>query len=175
MKLHPKYHPSRMVFIAGCELILAGQLAAQTFTTLHNFAAGSGYPAYTNSDGVHPGGLIILGNTLYGTTDQGGSSGNGTLFRVNIDGSGFANLHTFTALSAPYYTNDGAFAGVSLLVGNTLDGMAHEGRSVRTGTLFAINTDGTGFTYLYNFPCDSSAVYPFGLILSGNTFYGTAS
>ena len=44
-----------------------------------------------------------------------------------------------------------------------------------TGTMFAINTDGTGFTSLYNFPYDHTAVYPFGLILSGNTFYGTAS
>lgn len=150
-------------------------VSAQTFTTLHTFTAGSGFPSYTNSDGAYPGGLIISGNTLYGTTGQGGIFGRGTIFRVNIDGSGFANLHTFTALSAPYYTNDGAFAAVSLIAGNTLYGTAHEGGPLRTGTIFAINTDDRGFTNLYNFPYDGAAVYPFGLILSGNTFYGAAS
>src|SRR5262245_280108 len=88
-------------------LILAGRVTAQTFTTLHSFALGSGYPSYTNSDGVGPGALIISGDTLYGTTDQGGISGRGTIFRINTDGSGFTNLHNFTALSAPFYTNDG--------------------------------------------------------------------
>src|SRR5882762_8490667 len=106
-----------LVSITALCLTSEKNVSAQTFRTLHTFTAGSGYPSYTNSDGVHPGGLIISGNTLYGTTGQGGSSGNGTMFRVSTDGSGFANLHTFTALSAPYYTNDGAFAGVSPLVG----------------------------------------------------------
>src|SRR5437899_3572291 len=109
-----------LVSITALCLISDKNVSAQTFTTLHIFTAGSGYPSYTNSDGAYPGGLIISGKTLYGATGQGGSSGNGTLFRVNTDGSGFANLHTFTAPSAPYYTNDAASAGVLLLVANTL-------------------------------------------------------
>src|SRR6185369_395006 len=36
--------------------------------------------------------------TLYGTTTGGGIWGNGTVFAVNTDGTGFATLHTFTAL-----------------------------------------------------------------------------
>ena len=51
------------------------------------------------SDGSYPyAGLILSGNTLYGTTIDGGSSGNGTVFAVNTDGTGFTNLHSFTAL-----------------------------------------------------------------------------
>ena len=64
-----------------------------------------GYP----SDGANPrAGLILSGNTLYGTAVGGGSSGNGTVFAVNTDGTGFTNLHSFTAGSDnPYggYTN----------------------------------------------------------------------
>lgn len=164
-----------LVSIGVLSLVCDENVSAQTFTTLHTFTAGSGYPAYTNSDGVGPGGLILSGNRLYGTTGRGGRFGSGTIFRLNTDGSGFANLRSFTMRSAPYYTNDAASAGFSLLVGNTLYGTAHEGGPLRTGTMFAINTDGTGFTNLYNFPYDGTAVYPFGFILSGNTFYGAAS
>ena len=51
----------------------------------------------TNSDGAYPhAGLILSGNTLYGTAYGGGSSGNGTVFAVNTDGTGFTNLYSFT-------------------------------------------------------------------------------
>src|SRR5205807_5098588 len=62
------------------------------FTNLHNFTATSGNPP-TNSDGASPqAGLLLSGNTLYGTAPYGGSSGNGTVFAVNTDGTGFTNL-----------------------------------------------------------------------------------
>ena len=51
----------------------------------------------TNSDGAEPqASLIISGNKLYGTTYGGGSSGGGTVFAVNTNGTGFTNLHSFT-------------------------------------------------------------------------------
>jgi len=41
--------------------------------------------------------------------------------------------------------------------------------------VFAVNTDGTGFTNLHSFSYSSDGAYPHGtLILSGNTLYGTA-
>ncbi len=56
------------------------------FTTLHSFTASYGsYPVYTNSDGANPyAGLILSGNTLYGTTYKGGSSGRGTVFSLSL-------------------------------------------------------------------------------------------
>src|SRR5450756_1375931 len=89
--------------IAGLGLILAGQVTAQTFTTLHSFTALSGL---TNSDGAYPfAGLTLSGDTLYGTA-SGGSSSNGSVFAVNTAGTGFTNLHGFTADSgSPPYTN----------------------------------------------------------------------
>src|SRR5665647_3155356 len=74
--------------IAGLGLIPAGRVTAQIFTTLRSFTGGSG--------GVTPyAGLIISGNTLYGTAYQGGSGGGGTMFALNANGTGFTNLHSF--------------------------------------------------------------------------------
>jgi uncharacterized repeat protein (TIGR03803 family) len=158
-----------------------------SFTNLHSFTAiKSGSGSETNSDGAGPqAGLILSGNTLYGTAHAGGSSGNGTVFKVNTDGTGFTNLHSFTAASGSFYTNsDGAdpVAGL-ILSGNTLYGTAHGGGSSGYGTVFAINTNGTGFTNLHaftapdrNYGTNSDGAYPSaGLILSGNTLYGTAA
>jgi len=36
--------------------------------------------------------LLLSGSTLYGITQNGGSLGNGTIFKINTDGSGFAVL-----------------------------------------------------------------------------------
>src|SRR6266702_2625816 len=88
--------------IAGLNLIPAGRVTAQTFTTLHSFTASSANSSgfSTNSDGAGPfAGLAAnaSGNTLYGTAHQGGSGGVGAVFAINTDGTGFTNLHTFTA------------------------------------------------------------------------------
>jgi uncharacterized repeat protein (TIGR03803 family) len=143
------------------------------FTNLHNFTYG---------DGAEPlAGVILSDTTLYGTTFVGGSSGFGTVFSVNIDGSGFTNLYVFTN------GTDGANSRAGLLsLGNTLYGTAFGGGNLGAGTVFKINTDGTGFTNLYSFKAgnlinstsdfytNSDGANPTaGLILSGNTLYGT--
>src|SRR5689334_892928 len=75
-------------------LLLAGRAFAQSLAGIYDFSSTpSSYP-YTNSDGAVPqAGLLLSGNTLYGTASGGGISGRGTLFKVNADGSGFTNLH----------------------------------------------------------------------------------
>ena len=134
------------------------------FTTLHIFTELSG-PSYTNSDGAWVSGqaaLILSGNTLYGTAVSGGSGDSGTVFAVNTNGTGFTTLHSFTATSpflnpygtaSPPYTNsDGAFPFAGLVLsGNTLYGTTEFGGSSGWGTVFAINTNGTGFTTLHSF------------------------
>src|ERR1035437_3399283 len=159
------------------------------FATLHVFTAVSGLH-YTNSDGAFVWGpLILSGNTLYGTADGGGSGGVGTVFAVNTNGTGFTVLHSFAALSVPFnpydstyyppYTNsDGACPDAGLVLsGNTLYGVTDWGGSSGWGTVFAVNTNGTGFTSLYNFTGGSDGAWPYlgRLLLSGNTLYGTAT
>jgi uncharacterized repeat protein (TIGR03803 family) len=151
-------------------------------TNLHNFTTGfynSGLKIFTNDDGSYPAVvLVLLSNTLYGTTFYGGASGNGIVFSLKTDGSGFTNLHNFTITSGTYLTNsDGASPAAGLTAsGNTLYGTTANGGSSGAGTVFAINTDGSGFTNLYSFVAGTDGSSPqAGLILSGNTLYGTAS
>jgi uncharacterized repeat protein (TIGR03803 family) len=171
---------------SGQGTVFAVNIDGTGFTNLHYFARGAynSFGYYTNSDGIYPqAGLMLSGNTLYGTAEGGGSSGVGAVFAVNIDGTGFTNLYSFTAATntgPPYYfstNNDGAYPQAGLILsGNTLYGTAAQGGSSGHGTVFAVHTDGTGFTNLHTFAgYDSDGQYPqAGLILSGNTLYGTA-
>src|ERR1019366_10459933 len=127
MKTHVKNPFLLPALLAGLGLLLAGRVTAQTFTTLHSFTAISASPPFTNSDGTYPhAGLILAGNTLYGTAEYGGSSGHGTVFAVNTDGTGFTNLHSFKAWDLYTGTNsDGGYPQAALILsGNTLYGTA---------------------------------------------------
>jgi len=148
------------------------------FRLLHTFSALD--PTYyTNSDGANPyAGLILAGNTLYGTAEYGGTNGNGTVFAINTNGGGFRIVYTFTALDAGTDTtnSDGANPVDGLaLSGGMLYGTALYGGTNGYGTVFAVNTNGTSFTTLYSFTGGNDGAYPYaGLTVSSNTLYGVA-
>ena len=142
-----------------------------SFGILHYFTATDPVTG-TNSDGAHSfSGLVLSGTNLYGTTFNGGTHGNGTVFAVSTNGLFFTNLYNFTG------GNDGsAPRGGLTLSGNTLYGTTSAGGTAGQGTLFAINTDGSGYTSLYSFGGGSDgADLESDLVLSGNTLYGTAN
>ncbi len=157
----------------------AGHVTAQTFTNLYNFA-GSG-----DKSGADPcGALILSGGTLYGTTYYGGTNNDGTVFAINTNGSDYNLLHSFNYGNA----SDGAYPYFGNLVqsGSTIYGAAYQGGTNDVGMVFAINTDGTGFTNLYSFTYASSSdsytnsdgAYPYSTTLalsSGGTLYGAAT
>jgi uncharacterized repeat protein (TIGR03803 family) len=163
---------------AGYGTVFAVNTDGTGFTNLYNFSAPSGAVPQTNSDGAEPrSGLILSGKTLYGTTSYGGTSGNGAVFAVNTDGSGFTNLHSVTY-------HDGSDLNELVLSGGTLYGTSFNGGSSGNGTVFAVNTNGTGFTNLYSFtaafgvptPTNSDGTHlAAGLILAGSTLYGVAT
>ena len=146
-------------------------------TNVYNFSDNS---SSLNSDGANPEAeLVLSGNTLYGTAYDGGPSGNGTIFAVNTDGTGFTNLYSFTIRNSGT-NSDGARPSASLLLsGNTLYGTTQIGGTSRNGTVFSLSTNGTGFTTLHNFSAspgsNTDGANPEAeLVLSGNTLYGTA-
>ena len=137
------------------------------FGLLHSFTGSA-------SDGAIPyGSLTLSGTKLYGMTYNGGSSGNGgsgALFSMNTDGTGFSLLHTFTGSAS-----DGSSPFGSLtLSGTKFYGTTAGGGSNNTGTIFIMNTDGTGFSLLHSFDGSASdGGSPYGsLMLSGSTLYG---
>jgi uncharacterized repeat protein (TIGR03803 family) len=152
---------------------------AQTYENVYGFTVYSGYPG-ANIDGAVPYGTpVFLSNVLYGTSWEGGTNGEGTVWAVHTDGTGFTNLHTFGKLSTyPTGTNnDGAqpYDGL-ILSGNTLYGTAYGGGTNGWGTVFRINTDGSGFTNLHNLNEYTDGANPKGgLILTNNTLFGTTS
>ncbi len=160
---------------AGLGLLLAGSEAAQTFTTLYSFTNGA--------DGSGPyGGLVLAGGTLYGTTETGGNSNYGTVFSVNTDGTGFTTLHGFTNGSDGSHPHGGVTVSGNTLYGTSWGGGG--GSVAIEWTLFSLNTNGTGFTSLYSLPFEDliNGTYYYlsygddpydGLLLSGNTLYGT--
>jgi uncharacterized repeat protein (TIGR03803 family) len=171
---------------AGNGTVFAVNTDGTGFTTLHSFSAtiGTGGDAGfgTNSDGAYPGGLVLLGGTLYGTAQYGGAAGNGTVFAINTNGSGFATLHSFTATNGiagrknVFGANSDGAGPIGQLIGsgNTLYGTAFSAGTYGEGTVFSLNTNGSGFTTLHSFATNGEGTQPYGgLILSGSTLYGT--
>ena len=155
------------------------------FTAWHTFTGQAPYGSGLASDGGRPSGALLLaGNTFYGTTVDGGPGNDGTIYSIKLDGSGYTNFYQFAGIDIKNPINSsGAFPGGGLVMaGNTLYGTAESGGSLAEGTLFAINTDGTGFTNLFNFGgwFGTYPDYVYGgispngsLILSNNLLYGT--
>ena len=152
------------------------------FALLHIFSPPTGGSGLSpcdaiNVDGVNPSSLVLSGSTLYGTTCGGGDSGSGTVFAVNTDGSGFTTLYTFSVVAYPPINPDGASPNGLVLSGQTLYGTTYWGGNSQVGTIFSINTDGSGFTVLHTFEGDpTDGAWPIaGMVVSNNTLYGTTS
>ena len=126
----------------------------------------------TNTDGAYPeGGMIVSGSTLYGTAQYGGSAGVGTLFKMDVTGSGFGVLHSFAG--GP---GDGTYPSADLTLGGaTLFGTTWGGGSADAGTVFKVDTNGGGYTVLKGFagPHFEGAKPASVLTLSGSMLYGT--
>lgn len=136
------------------------------FSVLHSFDGSDGQTPMLNS-------LTLSGSTLYGIANQGGVGNNGTVFKLNTDGSDFTVLHTFSGGATdgrnPY--------GSLTLVGSTLFGATVCGGTNDYGTLFQINIDGTGYQLLHSFSGGTTdGFYPYdSLVYANGTLYGTAA
>jgi len=134
-----------------------------SFTVLHAFT--------NNPDGAYlQGGVIVAGGRIFGTTEIGGTNGKGTVFVMNVDGTGYAKLHDFQTNGV-----DGIDPWASLnCFGGTLYGTTRLGGSGGKGTVFSINTHGTGYTVLYNFTNSPDGANPESdLLFAGGVLYGT--
>jgi len=172
------------LLVAMVDLVLPGRAEAQAFTNIHNFSPVDIVSGYTNNDGDSPYGTLVLsGVKLYGTTVDGGPGGGGTVYALNTDGTGFTNLYSFGHNVSLNFTNGQSSQGGLILSGGRLYGTTVSGGISNNGTVFAINTDGSGFTNVHKFAAGGAA-YPYqtnsdgsqpqdALVLGGGTLYGT--
>ncbi len=107
-----------------------------------NFKIIANFKSATTGDSPQ-GDLILSGDTLYGTTYDGGAGGGGTVFSINTNGGNFTVLHSFTLPMDDgngHYTNsDGGWSVAGLLLsGYTLYGTAPYGGTNGVGTAYEI-------------------------------------
>ena len=160
-----KDKPFRVVFLVAFLLVYHGPVSifAQTnFTLLKSFSV---------SGGSQPLSQLYLGrdNVLYGTTSLGGSANAGTIFRVNLDGSGYTTLKEFLG-------SDGSqpLAGVIQGRDGSLYGTTCTGGAYNLGTVFRLRSSGT-FTILHSFSGDADGQNPRAALIqaSDGLLYGT--
>lgn len=147
----------------GTVFELASGASGWTHTVLHDFT-GAG-------DGAElPAGLIrdSSGN-FYGTTQLGGASGEGTIFRIDTSGNKTI-LHSFNGTDGAY-----PYAGLIADASGNFYGTTAYGGSDKVGTVFELNTAGN-LTTLHTFTGGSDGAYPEGSLLLQNGFlYGVTS
>jgi len=137
-----------------------------SYTNLYSFGI------YTN-DGVIPSGGLVQGSdgNFYGTTATGGTSTNGTIFRISPSGTE-SNLYSF--VGSP---NDGQEPATGLVQGSdgNFYGTTLKGGAATSGTVFRISSSGS-YSNLYSFkgnPTDGGLPFDPPVQGSNGNFYGT--
>ena len=126
-------------------------------------------------DGSGPNSLI-QGNDglLYGTTASGGSNNAGIVFQINTNGGSYAVLYALGNNDGAYYPS----GGLHMDTNGVLFGTTTSGGSIGYGTVFRLNSDGTGFQILHGFlGTQTDGAYPTGTLTESTdgTLYGTTS
>ncbi|MHC1727039.1 MAG: choice-of-anchor tandem repeat GloVer-containing protein [Syntrophobacteraceae bacterium] len=134
------------------------------FRVLYSFSGASG-------DGSSPfGSLTLSGTSLCGMTQNGGAADKGIVFRINTDGTEFEILHSFSDDNI-----DGILPLSTLtLLDSTLYGVTPWGGKNGSGTIFRIDTGGSGYEVLHSFAYGPNFwILPKGpLAATGSALYG---
>jgi len=103
---------------------------------------------------------------LYGATFNGGPEDGGLVFGMNKDGSGYAILHHFRVSA----TNGlSPWGGVIQGSDGRLYGATRHGGATDAGTVFSINTNGTGFAIVRSFTTNANdGAYPLNSVIEGS-------
>jgi len=131
-------------------------------TVLHSFGSGA--------DGEYPiASLIDVKGTLYGTTEEGGTYGGGTVFSLSLTTGTETVLHSFGG------GTDGNTPVASLInVKRTLYSTTAGGGTYGDGTVFSVNPKTGAETVLHSFGSGTDGEYPeASLIDVKGALYGT--
>lgn len=169
-----------MWLISAGLVFLAAAAQAQTLTVLHNFTEGN------DGGGPLAGVTLDRQGRIYGTTDEGGSSRLGVVYRLvhSREGWTLTTLHTFQG--SP---NDGNESIARVIIGpdGTLYGTTYLGGAFNAGIVFNLQPPATAcktvlcpwtFTVVHSFSNGPDGGYPaFGDLTfdAAGNIYGTAS
>jgi uncharacterized repeat protein (TIGR03803 family) len=122
-------------------------------------------------DGGYPSSSLVQGadGSLYGTTEYGGTYGDGTVFRMTTNGT-LATLLCFDG------SNANPYGGLALGADGNLYGTTEYGGTNNDGTVFRMTPDGTLST-LASFKYDVTGGNPSAVLTQGadGSFYGTTA
>jgi uncharacterized repeat protein (TIGR03803 family) len=140
------------------------------FSVLHHFGQGG-------SDGQNPEDGVVQGKdgALYGIAYTGGDYMNGTVFKINPDGTSYTNLHQFNGGEDDGYRPEGPLC---LASDGALYGTTSKGGRINAGLIFKLNPDGTGYARLRSFSItggDATSAYGRVLEASDGFLYGMAT
>lgn len=132
---------------------------------------------FSGSDGGNPYGTVLVdGGKMYGLASYQATVGNGVVFSMDLNGSNYTILHSFTR---PYSATDGAQPwGELLRLGDDLYGMTYYGGAnhpaTGTGVVFRVGVDGSNFTLLHKFAGGATdGANPYGsLTFENGSLYG---
>jgi uncharacterized repeat protein (TIGR03803 family) len=148
---------------SGVGTVFKLDAAGKNFRSLHSF---------TWTDGAYPWYGMIWdknGGNLYGTTNYGGASGNGTVFKLDSAGQ-LTVLYSFTGGA------DGAYIFAPLIrdAAGNLYGTACLAGAYGWGTIFKLDSNGV-FTVLYSFTGGADGAVPRGGLTrdAAGNLYGT--
>jgi uncharacterized repeat protein (TIGR03803 family) len=151
------YGTTRTDGINGSGIIFRIDINATNFTVLYALDDSLG-----DGNG-HRSKLLIDQGVIYGVVENGGGVLDGTIFKMNIDGTGFTKLYDLNGPRCEL-----------LLINGFLYGTEQFGGSNGNGSIFKISTTGTGFEYIYDFPVSTTpGTQPTGIIYSNNKFWVT--
>lgn len=129
-------------------------------------------------DGVAPGGQLVFDQleNLYGTSFEGGSHGNGTVYKLTPSGGRWTENVVYSFNAFP----DGTFPYAGVLFDNAgnLYGTTTEGGATNDGTVYQLKPSGAGWTetLLHSFSGADGSIVQAGLIRdSSGNLYGAAS
>jgi len=138
------------------------------YTNLHDFDFPTGVFAGGGSADGNNGALVSDGTYLYGTNGLGGTFGQGNLFRIKPDGTGYNSIYDF---GFTYSRPNGSLAFDGTFLYGTAEGTLDDG-----GGLFKIKPDGSEFATVLNFASEPNGnVSGSNIIRSGTTLFGITS
>lgn len=130
----------------------------------------------TPTGGINPKGRLMeaVDGYLYGTTSAGGSTGNGTVFRMLKDGTGYSVLKTFATEATEGWQPNGRLTEGS---DGFLYGIVSSGGASNSGGIFRIGKDGGSYALFASFgqnAGDGRVAAP-GLAWTGGKMFGVTS